>query len=150
MILANSSKQRTRTRGFRGIGRLAGLGYCDELVFTTSFPGEGIKTVVHYNAKLLRELLLSAGKDSVSVNDVIDQIVSAEELDEKTHRHYFEVKMIGVSGNNGLMDENLVHDYLIQHSPASVCKKFQMGECHSRKIENCWIRYSNILHLPKW
>lgn len=133
--IGNSSKQRTRTRGFRGIGRLAGLGYCDELVFTTSFPGEGIKTVVHYNAKLLRELLLSAGKDSVSVNDVIDQIVSAEELDEKTHRHYFEVKMIGVSGNNGLMDENLVHDYLIQHSPLPFAKSFKWGSAIQEKLK---------------
>lgn len=28
--IGNSNKQRTQKRGFRGIGRLAGLGYCDE------------------------------------------------------------------------------------------------------------------------
>lgn len=31
--IGNSNKQRAQNRGFRGIGRLAGLGYCDELVF---------------------------------------------------------------------------------------------------------------------
>ena len=56
--IGNSSKQRTQNRGFRGIGRLAGLGYCEELVFSTSFSGEDKKTIIHFNAKLLRELLL--------------------------------------------------------------------------------------------
>lgn len=132
--IGNSNKQRTQNRGFRGIGRLAGLGYCDELVFTTSFPGEDIKTVVHYNAKLLRELLLASDTDSVSVHDVIDQIVSTEKLYEKPHRHYFEVKMIGVSNNNGLMDEELVRDYLIQHSPLPFAKSFKWSSTIQEKI----------------
>lgn len=132
--IGNSNKQRTQNRGFRGIGRLAGLGYCDELVFTTSFPGEDIKTVVHYNAKLLRKLLLASDTDSVSVHDVIDQIVSTENLYEKPHRHYFEVKMIGVSNNNGLMDEELVRDYLIQHSPLPFAKSFKWSSTVQEKL----------------
>ena len=92
--IGNSNKQRTQNRGFRGIGRLAGLGYCDELVFTTSFSGEDTKTLIHYNAKLLRELLLTSNEDNVSVHDVMDQIISTEEFGEKPNRHYFEVKML--------------------------------------------------------
>ena len=38
--IGNSKKDRTNSRGFRGIGRLAGLGYCNQLVFSTSYLGE--------------------------------------------------------------------------------------------------------------
>jgi len=38
--IGNSQKNRMTSRGFRGIGRLAGLSYCDKLTFQTSFKGE--------------------------------------------------------------------------------------------------------------
>lgn len=123
--IGNSNKQRTQNRGFRGIGRLAGLGYCDELVFITSFFGENTKTLIRYNAKMLRELLLTSSEDSVSVHDVMNRIISVEELSEKASRHYFEVRMLGVTENSGLMDEDLVRDYLIQHAPLPFGKDFK-------------------------
>ena len=133
-ILGNSNKQRTQNRGFRGIGRLAGLGYCDELIFVTSFSGEDTKTIIHYNAKLLRDLLLTSNEDSVSVHDVMNQIISVEEFSEKPSRHYFEVKMLGVTSNNGLLDEDLVRDYLIQHSPLPFEKGFKWRSTIQEKV----------------
>lgn len=132
--IGNSNKQRTQKRGFRGIGRLAGLGYCDELIFITSFSGEDTKTMIHYNAKLLRELLLISNEDSVSVHDVMNQIISVEEFSEKPSRHYFEVKMLGVTSNNGLLDEELVRDYLIQHSPLPFEKGFKWRSTIQEKV----------------
>lgn len=38
--LGASTKRGTSARGFRGVGRLAGLGYCQELVFRSQFEGE--------------------------------------------------------------------------------------------------------------
>lgn len=123
--IGNSSKLRTQNRGFRGIGRLAGLGYCEELVFTTSYSGEDIKTIIHFNAKLLKELLQISNTDNISVLDVMNQIITVEEADEKIKRHYFEVKMIGVTRDDGLLDEELVRDYLIQHSPLPYDNQFK-------------------------
>src|SRR5579863_9255509 len=54
--IAQSSKDRYSTKGFRGIGRLGGLGYCDKLTFETSFKGEKIKSVMVWDAKQLREI----------------------------------------------------------------------------------------------
>lgn len=34
--IADSQKDRTKEKGFRGIGRLAGVGYCDTLIFKSS------------------------------------------------------------------------------------------------------------------
>ena len=132
--IGNSNKQRTQNRGFRGIGRLAGLGYCDELIFVTSFSGEDTKTIIHYNAKLLRDLLLTSNEDSVSVHDVMNQIISVEEFSEKPSRHYFEVKMLGVTSNNGLLDEDLVRDYLIQHFPLPFEKGFKWRSTIQEKV----------------
>lgn len=38
--IADSQKNPSKEKGFRGIGRLAGLAYCDKLVFRTSTKGE--------------------------------------------------------------------------------------------------------------
>ena len=70
-------------------------------------------------------MLLISNEDNVSVHDVMKQIVSIEKSSEKASRHYFEVKMLGVTCNNGLMDEDVVRDYLIQHSPLPFDKEFK-------------------------
>lgn len=132
--IGNSRKRRTQNRGFRGIGRLAGLGYCEELVFTTSFGGEATKTIIHFDAQLLKELLMSSNEENVSVQDVLDQVISVEVAEEKLKRHYFEVKMIGVTGNAGLLDEEQVKNYLIQHSPLPYSKQFKWQSPIQEKV----------------
>lgn len=110
------------------------MGYCDELIFVTSFSGEDIKTIVHYHAKLLKNLLLTSNADSVSVQDVLKQIVSVETIAEKPNRHYFEVKMLGVTRKGCLMDEALVQDYLIQHTPLPFKKDFSWRSAVQEKM----------------
>lgn len=132
--IGNSRKQRTQNRGFRGIGRLAGLGYCDELIFTTSFQGEDTKTIVHFDARLLKELLLVTNDDNISVNDVMSRIISVEQNNEKSRRHYFEVKMIGVTSTGGLMEERIVKNYLIQHSPLPYSRQFKWQNPIQEKV----------------
>ena len=91
--IGNSSKHRNQYRGFRGIGRLAGLGYCEELVFTTSYSGEDTKTIIHFNAKLLRDLLLIPSGENSSIFDEMNQIITLEESVEKQKSHYFTKKL---------------------------------------------------------
>ena len=132
--IGNSSKHRTQCRGFRGIGRLAGLGYCEELVFTTSYFGEDTKTIIHFNTKLLKELLLVPGGDNSNIFDVMNQIITLEESVERPKRHYFEVKLIGVNPNVGLLDVEYVRDYLIQHSPIPYRKQFKWQKTIQEKV----------------
>lgn len=42
--LGKSNKKRSKSRGFRGIGRLGGLGYCNELKFVTKAENEDLVT----------------------------------------------------------------------------------------------------------
>ena len=81
--IGNSSKSRAQNRGFRGIGRLAGLGYCDRLVFSTSYIDEKKKTVITFDAKELRRLLRSTNDKNESIVDVISAVVKVEHFSEK-------------------------------------------------------------------
>src|SRR4030065_643633 len=49
--IALSEKDRTKDKGFRGIGRLGGLGYCKKLTFETSFKGEEVKSIMIWDAE---------------------------------------------------------------------------------------------------
>lgn len=53
--VAASDKNRDTDKGFRGIGRLAGLAYCSQLVFETSYKGEANKTTINWDAKLCKK-----------------------------------------------------------------------------------------------
>lgn len=46
--LGASTKRGTRARGFRGVGRLAGLGYAQELIFRSRTSGEELVSELHW------------------------------------------------------------------------------------------------------
>lgn len=84
-ILANialSNKNRDNERGFRGIGRLAGLGYCDELKFETSSFGENIKTIMTCNAKLFKDIINDRTQKE-EASEVMKSIISETKESEK-------------------------------------------------------------------
>lgn len=55
--IGKSDKDYKEQRGFRGIGRLGGLSYCDELYFITSFKGEPTKTITKWDCIKLKRML---------------------------------------------------------------------------------------------
>src|SRR5688572_21801570 len=54
--IAQSTKKRGVDKGFRGIGRLGGLAYCSKLIFETSYKGEDKKSILIWDAALLRDI----------------------------------------------------------------------------------------------
>ena len=44
--IANSDKKLGEDKGFRGIGRLCGLAYCKELIFTSTAAGEDVVSIM--------------------------------------------------------------------------------------------------------
>jgi molecular chaperone HtpG len=55
--IAQSTKDRTKNKGFRGIGRLGGLAYCDKLIFETSFKGEPVKSILIWDSQKLKSII---------------------------------------------------------------------------------------------
>lgn len=114
--IAQSDKVIGKDKGFRGIGRLGGLGYCEELVFETSYQGENTKSVMLWDAKLLKQLVHDRTTKE-SATDVVSQVtVFSDTEEEDTAKHYFRVVMSGVSSDE-LLDASAVKEYLQMVAP---------------------------------
>lgn len=114
--IASSRKDRTKNLGFRGIGRLAGLAYCDELVIETSFKGEATKTILQWNGRKLRKII-GDKKDNKLASEVIQDITTWDgNLSERENAHYFKVKLQDVK-NDKLLDAESVKKYLRMVAP---------------------------------
>lgn len=132
--IGNSQKSRMTSRGFRGIGRLAGLSYCDKLTFRTSVKGEEVATIIEFDAALLKELLFPGSNDGVSVADVVERIVTVKTEKETANRRYFEVRLDGAWNEAGLTDPEVVENYLIQHAPLRFSDQFKWGRTIIEKM----------------
>lgn len=117
MNVGNSKKRHANNRGFRGIGRLGGMSYCDTLVFSTSAENENIKTIVSFDCKRLRALLIPGQYEEMSLSDVLSEITTVYTEEEKEEKHYFVVEMKEVSGFSDLLEIDSVRSYISQVAP---------------------------------
>ncbi len=113
--IAKSTKDRTKDKGFRGIGRLGGLAYCDQLVFETSFAGEPYGYQLIWDAKLHRDVINNRSTHE-DASEVIDAITRIEHFDEDISKHYFKVKLFNVT-DDALLDVNDISNYLSMVAP---------------------------------
>lgn len=120
--IAQGVKDRTKHKGFRGIGRLGGLAYCDRLIFETSYTGEEIKSELIWNAKELKQIINNRNKKEDAA-DVIDTITSLETEFTKKENRYFKVILENVS-NDILLDKDEIYDYLSMVAPVPYKKGF--------------------------
>jgi molecular chaperone HtpG len=113
--IALSEKDRTRNKGFRGIGRLGGLGYCDEVVYETSYPGENTKTIMKWDAKKLRGLLHDK-KITEDASHVVESVIEIESALEDKEKHYLKVILNNVK-NDTLLNVDEIREYLSMVAP---------------------------------
>ena len=127
--LGGSTKRGTSTRGFRGVGRLAGLGYAQELIFRSRRPGENEISQLRWDCRHLKAALREAPYD-VSVADLIRQVTTIEraEVDNAPER-FFEVEMRGIIRlkNDRLISLLAISEYLSQVAPVPFSRAFQFG-----------------------
>jgi molecular chaperone HtpG len=57
LALGASRKRGTKARGFRGVGRLAGLGYCQELTFRSKTDGDRQVSEMRWDCRRLKSIL---------------------------------------------------------------------------------------------
>ena len=124
-----SRKRGTKARGFRGIGRLSGLGYCQELVFRTRSLGDAKVKEMVWDGRALRERLRSAAYEG-SLGDVIKEVATVTDLPGVEYPpHFFEVemrKLLRVK-NDVLLNEEAVRSYLAQVAPVPFSPDFHLG-----------------------
>lgn len=117
MNVGNSKKRNTNNRGFRGIGRLGGMSYCDTLFFLTSYEGENCRSIISFDCKKLKKLLVPGQYEDLSLSDVLGEITTIEMQPEKSEKHYFVVEMENVSGSSDLLNIDAAKSYISQVAP---------------------------------
>jgi hypothetical protein len=126
-----SGKRGTQQRGFRGVGRLSGLGYCQELVFRSRSAGDKKVKELYWDGRALREKLRDASFTG-SLADLIRAVARVTTLsdDGSFPAHFFEVEMRKVARikNDLLMNEEEIRSYLSQVAPVPFNPKFKFGE----------------------
>jgi hypothetical protein len=121
--IADSDKIMGQDKGFRGIGRLCGLAYCKQLVFTSRWVGEDIVSIMSCDARKMRDMINEANtkvQKHLAV-DVLDAMIqfSTRPVNQSDEEHFFRVELIDINDENeelfgGRDDDNLeqLTDYL--------------------------------------
>lgn len=126
--LGGSAKRGSGARGFRGVGRLAGLGYAQELVFRSRADGETLASEITWDCRRLRSALREQGDDDLV--DLIRGIVSVRRTALPDHSdRFFEVELKGVVRlrSDKLMNPAAVAEYLGQVAPVPFSEDFRFG-----------------------
>jgi hypothetical protein len=122
-----SAKRGTSARGFRGVGRLSGLAYCQELIFRTRSAGESHVSELRWDCRKAKTLLRSADF-SGDLAAVVAQSVQARKVNGKNSlEHFFEVVLRGVPRyrNDWLLNPAMIEDYLSQVAPLPFAPQFK-------------------------
>ena len=126
LAFGGSAKRGTAARGFRGVGRLAGLGYCQELVFRTKAPNEKRVTELKWDGRRLKEALRGGGFDG-TLAELVSSVVSVSSQSvEEAEDHFFEVTLKGIvrHRNDGLLNAEAVGRYLSEVAPVPFDDEF--------------------------
>ena len=125
--IADSDKKIGEDKGFRGIGRLCGLAYCRELVFTSTVKGETIVSTMRCNAQKMRELIAANGRgEKHTASDVLHAIneFTTEDI-ANLNDHWFKVELIGINdANTDLLDFAQIKEYLSFVAPVPYINTF--------------------------
>lgn len=138
--IAQSTKEKGKDKGFRGIGRLGGLGYCKKLIFETSFIGEAIKSIMIWDAQLLKEIINNR-HNKENASEVIQKVSTLSTEPEDTEKHYFKVIMEEVT-NETLLDKKSIEEYLKMVAPLP----YPTGFVFKSKIKEYISTFENAAH----
>jgi hypothetical protein len=123
-----SSKRALNFRGFRGIGRLVGLGYCQELLFRSRSVATEAALELKWDCRLLRDTLRSSSPQDLT--KVISQVATIRALaSDEWPSHFFEVELKGIVRHldDQLLNYDEIQRYLSQVAPIPFADDFRFG-----------------------
>jgi hypothetical protein len=135
--LGASAKRGTDARGFRGVGRLAALGYAQSVVFRTKAVGERVSTEVTWDCRKLKAALLDPRYSGDLRQTIRDVVAIATEAQSDASLHYFEVVLERVVRirNDVLLNRDEIVRYLRAIAPAPFHQSFAFGESVRSRLE---------------
>jgi molecular chaperone HtpG len=136
-----SGKRGTKQRGFRGVGRLSGLGYCQELIFRSRAEGESKVSELRWDVRILREKM----RDPAFVGGLADIVATAVTQTKLPADgfpdRFFEVEMRKVQRlrNDLLLNEVAIKSYLSQVAPVPFSPDFSFGNEIQARLEKAGV-----------
>ena len=129
-----STKTHARNAGFRGIGRLAGIVFCDRLTFATKAKGEREQTMVVFDAKGMRAAMSPTKGSAASAEEVMTAFVrSFKQPNMNVAQHFFEVRIEGLrDAPTECTSPKAMRDFLSQVAPVPYPPTFP----YQRQLEN--------------
>ncbi len=130
VALGGSEKRGTPARGFRGVGRLAGLGHAQELIFRSRATGQSDVSELRWDCRRLKSCL-GDNDFQGDVADLIAQVVTASRQPAGSNDgpHFFQVELskIARGRSDKLLSPGDVSDYLGQIAPVPFHSDFTFG-----------------------
>jgi len=137
-----SHKRGTSGRGFRGVGRLAGLGYCQELIFrsrvSSDFPVQELK----WDCRRLKKFLTDSSYAG-NLQDIVSEIVTfSKSSTQEFPDRFFEVEIIKPRriGADVLLNEAVIESYLGQVAPVPFSPKFKFADTIRGSLEEAGLK----------
>src|SRR5260370_3457219 len=136
LAFGNSRKRGSKARGFRGVGRLAGVGYARELIFRTRTAGDQNVTELRWDCRSLK-MALREHQSKENIEELVRRIVS-----ERTIRgngfptHFFEVELREIvrHGDDVLLNRSAIESYLAQVAPVPFAPSFKFAAQIQEKL----------------
>jgi len=136
LAIGSSPKRGTRARGFRGVGRLAGLAYGRSLTFRTRSAGDDEVIEIHWDCQRLKTALRDVEQRD-DISSVIQRVVTIRTLSGRGWpKHFFEVELADVirTKRDALLSEAAVADYLAQVAPVPFAGDFQWVDAIAKHL----------------
>lgn len=124
-----SGKRGTLSRGFRGVGRMAGLGYCQTLTFRARAADEMHVHEMRWDCRKLKTLLQSPDYEG-HLAELLREVVAVREVSGSgLPARFFEVELEGIIRHRSdvLLDIAGVAAYLAEVAPVAFAPTFRFG-----------------------
>jgi hypothetical protein len=140
--IGGSAKRGTPARGFRGVGRLSGLAYCQELSFRSKAAGEHTVTCISWDCRTLRSRLADNSFDGDLRQIISDTVRLRFERADDEADHFFEVRLSEVARlrNDVLMNEHLIAQYLAEVAPVPFSPDFSFATEIQKRVSTLAIQ----------
>ncbi len=129
LSIGGSTKRHTSARGFRGVGRLAGLGFCQELIFRSRATG-GKVCQLRWDVRKMKTALAEFDGDG-DIAELVQAITQNDVLDEAEYPdHFFEVELISPLrlGQDILINSEKIRSYVGQVAPVPFSTSFSFAD----------------------
>ena len=125
--IGRSNKTLGIDRGFRGVGRLAGLAFAKTVSFTTRARKDQSVTRITWHSDRLPELTCTESELEEAILDCVD----VETLPGSDHpEHFFEVEVADVARHSAgmLLNHDAVRDYIGEVCPVPMSSEFPFAD----------------------